>query len=480
MMIPILNQLEELAKKGNKVRIRQQTFTFRCSVFGLPLDTVEIPNVLGTKGHGSPDHCPCCMFEGVKTKGEKRMKTHYCRWSTRSSPYIDIFDSQRYKAMLNDLENNKKTKLKRSSIVVLDLASFFPTQIVTVDMLHTIALGLFKQWLALLEFHFPDIFDQMTFMSQYMKLPRMPSEYIFDINKKVNWKSRDYFLFGTVTGPVLLGIIKFSKKHESIENEVKECFFQLSSIMRELNDKREEVKLTTTRVLELEKEFAEYEKKFAALFKHLTFKPNNHRVSHLFRHVILFGRPFVFSMYSFEDMNMLAPQGVKGTKNPLDSFLRYYQNLLTISKAKAALLESHYFRDNFPRTFAKMFPDNVQRMDKSPSKLSKVLSTDSSEVFFYLESSEQEEKDQKHANWYIEYKRGPVRFIGKIQEMFSNDKLELNVVRLKKVPLAVHFEDRFFSVQETENLDSVYSDSVVQIFGHLRINKKIILFSVIH
>lgn len=84
---------------------------------------------------------------------------------------------------------------------------------------------------------------------------------------------------------MLIGLLGFPQ-------EVKDNFSKLSLIMNELNNKNRDSILTASRVLELEKEYAEYEKEFHNLFSSGAFKPNNHRASHIFRDVLLFGRPF--------------------------------------------------------------------------------------------------------------------------------------------------------------------------------------------
>ena len=131
------------------------------------------------------------------------------------------------------------------------------------------------------------------------------------------WKAREFLFFGLVTGLLLIGLLHFPLA-------VKACFFLLSSIFRELNDKKESSFLPHKRVLQLEARFVEYEKAFASIFGNISFKPNNHRTSHIFRQVIMFGRPFNFSMFSFQ-ISLLQKESPK----PKTLWTAFYDTTIT-------------------------------------------------------------------------------------------------------------------------------------------------------
>ena len=62
MLVPVLEDLNEIAKKGHFLAIRGEAHTLRAFVACVPVDTVEIPNLFCTKGHKSLYYCPVCLF----------------------------------------------------------------------------------------------------------------------------------------------------------------------------------------------------------------------------------------------------------------------------------------------------------------------------------------------------------------------------------------------------------------------------------
>lgn len=145
MTIPILDQLQELALKGHSILVKNKVYTFRAIVLTLPLDTFEIPYMVGTIGHGSPCHCPRCMFVGSVAQGLKKKKYHYNRFSSNCNPNVNILDSLAYK--LESEKKGKSRKVQKPSILIEMLPSFFATQIIVVDNLHTTGYGIFGDWI---------------------------------------------------------------------------------------------------------------------------------------------------------------------------------------------------------------------------------------------------------------------------------------------------------------------------------------------
>ena len=354
------------------------------------------------------------------------------------------------------------------------LPSIFPTQTTTVDILHTISLGLFRQWLELLKSQYPNLYDQMVVLSQYMKLPRTDTYYNHDLNYLTSWKARDYLFFSISTGLALIGLLEFP-------DDVKQCFFRFSEIIAELNDKRTTF-LSPLRVLALEKEFVEYEKQFAALFGHSSFKPNNHRASHLFRDVLIFGRPFNFSMFSFESANILAPEGVSGTKGPLDSIIRHHNNMLLYHKALSALLHNQVFLANFPDTFDYFFPELIMQGDSNPNNLIKIyqptLPGAPPLVKFYLERS-RFSKETKLNNSFIEFLFEGSKVVGKIVNI-SKEQGFVVVSELTKKRLVTDFRGKFFRAVDDRRLFQMSFDRIIQVFGSIFLKEKQFLFTINH
>ena len=133
MLLPVLNDLDQIAKKGNFIAIGEEFYSFRAFVSCVPLDTVQIPNLLRTKGHKSLYHCPVCLFVGA------RGVEHFCRFSDRCNPNVNIFDREAYNSYLERASlGEQDSKLHGPSLFVDMLPSIFPTQTITVDVLHTL------------------------------------------------------------------------------------------------------------------------------------------------------------------------------------------------------------------------------------------------------------------------------------------------------------------------------------------------------
>ena len=95
------------------------------------------------------------------------------------------------------------------SVFVDRLPSIFPTQTITVDVLHTLAVGLFEQWPQLVKSRYPTLLEEMVVLSETIKLPRTETYYNTDLNYLSSWKARDFLFFGLVTGPLLIGLLRF-------------------------------------------------------------------------------------------------------------------------------------------------------------------------------------------------------------------------------------------------------------------------------
>ena len=74
MLLPVLDDLNEITKKGNFIAIGGEVHSFRAFLSCVPLDTVQIPNLLRTKGDKSPYHCLVCLFVGASGR-----VNHFCR-----------------------------------------------------------------------------------------------------------------------------------------------------------------------------------------------------------------------------------------------------------------------------------------------------------------------------------------------------------------------------------------------------------------
>ena len=235
--------------------------------------------------------------------------------------------------------------------------------------------------------------------------------------------------------------------------------------------------------MELEAGFVEYERTFASLFGNISFKPNNHRASHIFRQVIMFGRPFNFSMFGFESANIIAPEGVSGTKNPLDSIVRHHDNMLLYLKSLSALLESECFLTHLKDSFTGFFPKLVQSGDKNPRKLIKLYQPEqtgtSPKVKFHLEQFNPAAKGKLNDS-FIEFRFGELESkVGKV--LFINKEGGFVIAsELTKIKLATDFRDSFFRAEEVNRTFQVALDDINCVFGSVSSSNKLFLFRTDH
>jgi hypothetical protein len=312
----------------------------------------------------------------------------------------------------------------------------------------------------------------MIEISEKMKFPRTKTSYNQNLNFISVWKAKDYFHFGIVAGPVLISILPFDQK-------VKQCFLKISSIFKELCSKSESKILTPKRVLELEEEFISYEKEFASIFLHVSFKPNNHRASHIFRDVLLHGRPFNFSMYSTESANSFAPAAVSGTKNPLNSIIRNYENNLFVHKVKSLLESDSFFNLNFKQTKKLLFPNLFQQEDKNYSKLTKVYFPNTAEIQFYLEPFSEQLKNKTLSNCYVQFKWKNEIKVGQITKIYKeNEEKKIEIRECSQIWFKNYQNSFFFRINFTELYFEAIEEDIQQVYGHFEIRNKIILFQV--
>ena len=105
MLLPVLDDLNDIANKGHFIAIGGKVYSFRAFVACVPMHTVESPNLFRTKGHKSLCHCPICLFTGVRVSSTIE---HYFKHSSRCTEQVNIFDRQAYNLHLRKVQNGNK------------------------------------------------------------------------------------------------------------------------------------------------------------------------------------------------------------------------------------------------------------------------------------------------------------------------------------------------------------------------------------
>ena len=142
-LIPTINQFNKYSKEGHKLRYENKTYSWVSYIAGVTLDFIEIPKVYGTYGLGSYQFCSVCHFVCQEFIGP----TIYPFKNNGEVIQSDIIHSKSYDHCIKQIENNKSGSIKRPSVWITELNSFFPTQILKVDMCHTVAIGLIKWYI---------------------------------------------------------------------------------------------------------------------------------------------------------------------------------------------------------------------------------------------------------------------------------------------------------------------------------------------
>ena len=172
-------------------------------------------------------------------------------------------------------------------------------------------------------------------------------------------------------------------------------------------------------------------------------------------------------MFGFESANLIAPGGVSVTKNPLDSIVRYHNNMLLHYKALSALLQSQFFLTNFPKTFKRLFPKLVERGDSNPHDLIKLYQPKQhtlvpSRVKFYLERFSPTTKGMLN-NSFIEFRFENENKIGNIL-FIDKEASHLAVAELSKKRLTIDLRDSLFRVEGTNRAFQVAFDYISHVF----------------
>lgn len=76
-----------------------------------------------------------------------KVVTHYNRFSSIANPFVNIFDSNTYKVLVEEIEtkgiSDKNNKMVSRSCFVEQFPSYFPPQMIPTEALHTIGFFFF-------------------------------------------------------------------------------------------------------------------------------------------------------------------------------------------------------------------------------------------------------------------------------------------------------------------------------------------------
>lgn len=96
------------------------------------------------------------------------------------------------------LENANKIEdsgpVKKESVFITQMPTLFPPQILNVDLLHTICLGLIHLYLDKTKIIYPKEYNCMKDLSNFLFIPRQNSSYIHNLYYYNNMNAKD-FLF---------------------------------------------------------------------------------------------------------------------------------------------------------------------------------------------------------------------------------------------------------------------------------------------
>jgi hypothetical protein len=351
MLLPVVRQLQTLFEKGNFMKTEKNTCESMRGYVAISVnDSVELPNLYENYGHASYWSCMVCDFIGRLAKGEKRKQCHHFRYSIEGNlTQSNIINRERYLDMVNGLISGPFATGRRSILMDVML-SFFPTQITVADSLHTLCLGLIRWLIEMLKKYFPEAYYRMVDLSNACFISRNPSGNKQNLKYLSAWKARDYLFWLFYSAPSLVVLAEFP-------DLVIQLVHKLNSIFTILYSKSEDDIVTAEKVLDLEKQFYDWENDAGELFNHAEFTPNNHRIGHIFRNLLQFGRPWVYSMFGSETANMIASK-VISTQNPLAFIERRYKNHQFYHLFTSKLRNNQLFSSIFVKTKMLMFPND--------------------------------------------------------------------------------------------------------------------------
>lgn len=393
MLGDFIEQMKILTMKGHSIVRNGQSYTFRAYPAANAFDFKELAIIHCSMGHSSYLSCVCCDFEGrLGIDGNGRRKIHYHPFDLEGNLIgADLVNKIVYQDIL---AGKRKGTFKEPSIWVNELPSLNPNEISFFDILHTYGLGIIPSYLKNLDHYHRNEFLLIKKFSNSIFTPTLSSIYQINLNNESQWKAKDYLMFGMTTGLPLLVI----SGYPSI---VVDNFLLFKKIVCKIYSKEENNLLTPEMVLELENEYIDWVKGMGEHFSHVDISANIHRMSHCFRNILHGGSPDNYGMFGSETGNMIATKGIKGTKNPLDSIVRYYTATMHYNRCLSQLSNNNFFSQYFPETKSHFFPHLLKTGNRNYKKLIKVYDKDSNKIKLFLEPFDNWRNTQQRSNCLI-------------------------------------------------------------------------------
>ena len=453
MLLPLLGQVNEMALRGHSMTARRKTFSFRAWVASSPLDFKEIPYLFLNKACTSYDLCITCDFQG-RTGFNNGKRAHFFPYKRNGEltgsnwiipeTYIEMINGRRVGSFPPG----------RPSVWVTQLPSHFPPLIAFTEPCHTLGLGAFKWLLEITEAYFPRQYKAIKHISAFTFVPRSDSQPNVNLFNKSSWKSRHYYFFGRVLLLPWTAEAGFGEE----DQVVRESFVLFHEIFSAACSKSKSVKINVDKSCEMEKKFLEFCKMIGSKISHAEFVPNLHRIVHLFMQMMLGGRPHNFSMFGMESANSIVSEGVSGTKNPLNSIIRFQDRLLHIENCKSFLLQSEFFAANFPCTRRLLFPSLYRKENRNWMEMIKVYKPGSLEVKFYLEVMKDTPNAEQTSNAVISYTSQGRMFGGIIREIRKGFLLEDVLPGGEELSA----EDSSLNISEEEENENLWRETVTR------------------
>lgn len=395
---------------------------------------------------------------------QARAKNHSFPFERRSDKVlvpVEIYNRKKYNDIFENQTEEQSPYTQRNIFVENLKCCLFPPWISPPDACHTQGLGWDKWLIKMLSLHYPNEFSVLVELSNNIYIPRYSSSYIQSLKFIKNWKAKDYIFAGEYTLPLLVFII-FNEQ----EPLIVECFVNQSFLLSRVDMNNKET-LNLQLLKFYEKQWYLMLSNLGKYFRHVYFSANVHRLSHLFRFVILYGRREIFSLFAHEGKNALSVRGVSGTQNPLESITRNYEKEWIYNKALKSLTKHSLFQsDQFLPSRKIFFPKDFKKKDKNPKNLTKVYLQGTNNIKFYLEPYKRELNRSHTRNCYISFENKGYLCYGIIKEILfssevNNERVESHDSQSEDQIISTNIGD--FSSYFDENDDNDDNDQVVDL-----------------
>lgn len=245
--------------------------------------------------------------------------------------------------------------------------------------------------------------------------------------------------------------------------EFVELFKKLKLILKPLEEKNNNQLKVSGCLLLLEK-YLEWFDDYALFWGHEYVTSKIQKLEHMIIEVILVGKFWTHSCFSFETNNIIIKKGVKGTSMPLPSIIRTWRKLQYLFVWNWQL-EQHKssVEKLFPTYSSKLFDKNTIPNDKNPNLLTKITNKERTIIQFWLETCVN--KTSNYCNYIIQFFFRSKLFLGEIIEIIKQEHQDFVKLRILDVSIMLQNQLQIFSIDKrSKNSINISTNNIISFF----------------